>query len=143
MDLQKKKRAQMQEKYFSGQPEEPDGESGRNGKSPKDLTRQVEEYIQKHLRESELMVSDIADSMYLNKDYLNRVFKKERGISISQYLIQERMKLAAVLLEDGKSNVNTVAEQVGYHNYPYFASSFKRYYHCTPSQYQKEHGRCN
>ena len=143
MDLQKKKRAQMQEKYFSGQPEEPDGESGRNGKSPKDLTRQVEVYIQKHLRESELMVSDIADSMYLNKDYLNRVFKKERGISISQYLIQERMKLAAVLLEDGKSNVNTVAEQVGYHNYPYFASSFKRYYHCTPSQYQKEHGRCN
>lgn len=138
-DLQKKKRVQVQEKYFSGSQEKPENEVRRNAKSPRELMKQTEEYIRKHLRESELMVSDIADAMYLNKDYLNRVFKKECGISISQYLIQERMKLAAVLLEDQENNVNTVAEQVGYQNYPYFASSFKRYYQCTPSQYQKDH----
>lgn len=130
-ELQKKKRAMVQEKT--------DSENRRTAKNPKMLVQQMEEYIRGHLRESDFMVSDIADAMYLNKDYLNRVFKKERGISISQYLIQERMKLAAILLEDEKNNVNTVAEQVGYQNYPYFASSFKRYYHCTPSQYQKDH----
>ncbi|MCM1175942.1 MAG: response regulator [Blautia sp.] len=138
-ELQRKKRAMVQEKYFGGPQDRPDSEGRKTGKSPKELVLQVEEYIRGHLRENELMVSDIADSIYLNKDYLNRVFKKERGISISQYLIQERMKLAAALLADEKNNVNMVAEQVGYQNYPYFASSFKRYYHCTPSQYQKDH----
>lgn len=138
-ELQRKKRAMVQEKYFQEQHEKTEREGRRSAKSPKELVRQIEEYIRGHLRESDLLVSDIADAMYLNKDYLNRVFKKEQGISISQYLIQERMELAAVLLEDEANTVNMVAEQVGYHNYPYFASSFKRYYHCTPSQYQKEH----
>lgn len=137
--LQKKKRAMVQEKYFKEHQERAESENRRAAKSSKELVQQIEEYIRGHLRESDLLVSDIADTMYLNKDYLNRVFKKEQGISISQYLIQERMKLAAVLLGDEKNTVNMVAEQVGYHNYPYFASSFKRYYHCTPSQYQKEH----
>ena len=78
--------------------------------------------------------------MFLNKDYLNRVFKKAHGISSSQYLIQERMRLAARLLKEPKANVNQVAEKVGYQNYPYFASSFKRCYGCSPMQYKKEHG---
>ncbi len=136
-DIARKRRGQAQEKYFA-RSEDEEEDSGRGVKSPKELVRQIEQYIAKHLRESSLLVAGIAEAMYLNKDYLNRVFKKEKGISISQYLIQERMKLAAMLLEDG-SNVNLVAENVGYNNYPYFASSFKRFYGCTPSQYQKEH----
>lgn len=137
--LYKRKRERVQNQYFMVQDEDADGELHKTGKSPKEVVGQTEEYILRHLQESELMVGDIADAMHLNKDYLNRVFKREHGISISQYLIQERMKLAAVLLEDGSNNANTVAGQVGYQNYPYFASSFKRYYHCSPSQYQKEH----
>lgn len=129
----------MQEQYFQEQQEKAENGNRRETKSSGELVTQIKEYVRRHLRESDLMVSDIADALYLNKDYLNRVFKKEQRISISQYLIQERMKLAAILLEDEKNTVNMVAEQVGYHNYPYFASSFKRYYHCTPSQYQKEH----
>lgn len=138
-ELRKKKRVMVQGKYFQEQQEQVESENRRTARKSKELVQQIEEYISRHLRESDLTVSDIADMMYLNKDYLNRVFRKEKGISISQYLIQERMKVAAVLLEDEKNTVNMVAEQVGYHNYPYFATSFKRYYHCTPSQYQKEY----
>lgn len=116
-----------------------ESEPGRNIRSPKEIAKQVEEYIGARLSDSELLVADIAEALYLNKDYLNRVFKKERGLSISQYLIQERMKLAAILLENPKNDVNTAAEKAGYNNYPYFASSFKRYYGCTPTQYRKEH----
>lgn len=114
-------------------------EAGRNTRSLKEIVKQVEEHITRNLSDSSLLVADIAEALYLNKDYLNRVFKKERGISISQYLIQERMKLAALLLENPKNDVGLAAEKAGYNNYPYFASSFKRYYGCTPSQYRKEH----
>ena len=138
--LQKKQRERIHGEYFAqeaGEAQEP----RRSAKSPRELVGQIEQYITKHLRESDLLVTDIAEALFLNKDYLNRVFKKEKGISVSQYLIQERMKLAGLLLCEEDSSVNAVAEQVGYNNYPYFASSFKRFYGCTPSQYQREHGR--
>ncbi len=67
---------------------------GRNGNPEKAAAPQRRssgrrsEYIQQHLSDSELLVSGIAEEMFLNKDYLNRVFKKAHGISISQYLIQ-------------------------------------------------------
>lgn len=112
--------------------------SGRSTRSPGEIVRQVEEYISGNLSDSSLQVSDIAEALFLNKDYLNRVFKKDHGISISQYMIQERMKLAALLLESHNCDVSLAAEKAGYNNYPYFASSFKRYYGCTPSQYKKE-----
>lgn len=125
--------------YAAESPEEEPEAAGRNTRSPKEIAKQVEEYISRHLSDSELQVADIADALFLNKDYLNRVFKKESGMSISQYLIQERMKLAGLLLENPKNDVNRAAERAGYNNYPYFASSFKRYYGCTPSQYRKDH----
>ncbi len=113
-------------------------ERNKDAHSVKEIVADVEEYITSHISDSELMVSDIADKLFLNKDYVNRVFKREKGVSVSQFLIQERMKLAGLLLEDSKIDVNLVAEKVGYSNYPYFSSSFKRYYGCSPSQYQKD-----
>ncbi|MDE6892994.1 MAG: response regulator [Lachnospiraceae bacterium] len=138
-DIRKRRKEKVQEKYFAETGQEP-SQQQRNAKTPAELVALIEQYIEKHLKESSLLVTDIAEALYLNKDYLNRVFKKEKGVSISQYLISERMKLAAVLLREEGSNVNLVAEKVGYNNYPYFASSFKRFYGCTPSQYQREQG---
>ena len=78
--------------------------------------------------------------MFLNKDYLNRVFKKAYGISISQYLIQERMRLAALLLKEPKANVNQVAEKVGYRDVTYFGSTFKKFTGLSPTEYQDRKG---
>lgn len=137
-DLTEARRIHEQARYFSEEKTDAAMDSNRHSWNSGEIVEQVEKYILAHLKDSELLVTDIADELHLNKDYLNRVFKKKHGVAISQYLIQERMKLAGILLEDEKNSVNMVAEKVGYNNYPYFASSFKRYYGCTPSQYQKE-----
>lgn len=136
--IKERRCAHAQSRYFPEENKEADGEKEHRSYSNGEIVAKTEAYILKHLKNSEMLVKDIADELHLNKDYLNRVFKKEKGISISQYLIQERMKLAGILLENSENNVNMVAEKAGYNNYPYFASSFKRYYGCTPSQYQKE-----
>lgn len=119
-------------------PEAPDAAASRENRSQEEIVAEVEAYILENLSDSALLVSDIAEKMFLNKDYLNRVFKKQKGLSISQFLIGERMKLAGLLLADPKNSVNYAAERTGYDNYPYFASSFKRYYGCSPTQYQKD-----
>ena len=69
--------------------------------------------------------------------YLNRIFKNVMKVSISQYIINERMKLAAQLLKKPELSMNAIAEGVGYSSYSYFVSAFKKYYDCTPSQYRK------
>ena len=127
-------------RYYMGERKE-EGETEpqeRSQRSAKEIVRQTEEYILQHIADSDLLVSDIAVALFLNKDYLNRVFKKAHGVSISQYLIQERMKLAGMLLKNPGCSVNAAAEKTGYNNYTYFASSFKRYYGCSPMQYKKE-----
>ncbi len=127
-------------RYYMGERKE-EGETEpqeRSQRSAKEIVRQTEEYILQHIADSDLLVSDIAVALFLNKDYLNRVFKKAHGVSISQYLIQERMKLAGMLLKNPGCSVNAAAEKTGYNNYSYFASSFKRYYGCSPMQYKKE-----
>lgn len=140
-DLTQTRRKQGQARYFAQEQPEVSAQTERHGWSAAEIVEQAEKYILANLDNSELAVTDIADALHLNKDYLNRVFKKNRGIAISRYLVEERMKLAGILLEDEKNSVNQVAEKAGYNNYPYFASSFKRYYGCTPSQYQKEKTR--
>ena len=76
--------------------------------------------------------------MFLNPIYLNRIFKKEKGTSISQWIIKERMELASILLLTTDHQAVEIARQVGNQNYPYFSTVFKKTYGVTPSQYGKK-----
>ena len=59
-------------------------------------------------------------------------------MNISQWIIRERMLLAAELLKNPSNTAIAVAIRVGYSNYPYFSTVFKKYYGCTPSQYAEK-----
>lgn len=96
-------------------------------------------YILDHIGDSDLSVANVANHIYLNPIYLNRVFKKEKGINISQWIIKERMELASTLLLTTDKPAVDIAYQVGYNNYPYFSTVFKKYFNATPSQYVKDH----
>ncbi len=94
-------------------------------------------YIQEHISSPELSVQEMAGALYLNRVYLNRIFREEKGISIGQYIINRRMALAAHLLEDPELSIEAISEHVGYRSYSYFAGAFARFYGCSPSQYRK------
>lgn len=104
-------------------------------KSHPQIVKECKEYILKRLDREELSVNELADLCHLNAIYLNRLFKQKTGISINQYIIHERMILAARLLEDGELSANTVSARVGYPNYPHFSATFKKHFGCSPKQY--------
>ena len=106
--------------------------------TPSQIAEECVRYILAHISESELGVNDVASSVFLNPIYLNRIFKKEKGSSISQWIIKERMELASTLLLTTDHPAVEIAAQVGYNNYPYFSTVFKKYFGTTPSQYVKE-----
>ncbi|MFC6452521.1 helix-turn-helix domain-containing protein [Paenibacillus vulneris] len=95
-------------------------------------------YIKLHLAE-DLSREEIANHVYLNPDYLNRLFKKETGMAISDYLFQERLKLAQELLSKTEMPISAVASHIGYANFSHFSRMFKKYTDMNPNEYRQKH----
>ena len=58
----------------------------------------------------------------MNPDYLSWLFRKEKGMSLKEYIICEKMKTAqAILAFDHPLPVAVVAARVGFENYSYFS----------------------
>lgn len=101
-------------------------------------TQQVCNYVRVHLSEK-FTRQDIADYVHLSQNHLARLFRKETGMSISEYILQERMKRAFSLLTDTTLAVGTIALKCGYENYSYFLTLFRSVSGMTPSQYREKY----
>jgi len=98
----------------------------------------VKKYIHENLGEQRLSREDIANFVYLNPDYLTRIFKKQTGFSISDYLQQQRIEYAKKLLIETNSPVSEVALSAGYSNFSYFSTIFKKMTKLNPMEYRKK-----
>jgi len=65
--------------------------------------------------------------------YLSRLFSKEMGMTIPQYLRQIRMERAAELLLVGHHNVTEAAMEVGYSSLSHFSKAFCTTIGCCPT----------
>ena len=101
-------------------------------------TQQAKEYILSHLSEN-FSRQEIADHVHLSQNHLARLFRQETGSSISDFILQQRMQQAFGLLTNTSLPVGQVAEQVGYENYSYFLTLFRRVSGMTPSQYREKY----
>ncbi len=106
-------------------------------RTPKDIVEECSLYIINNLYNEELSVTNIAAHFYLNPIYLNRIFKKVKNVAINQFIITKKMELAAELLKLPNASAVSVAKQVGYPNYSYFSSIFKKHFGCAPTQYRQ------
>lgn len=95
------------------------------------------QYIQKELRTA--TVHAVSKEFNYNPDYINRLFKREKGISLSNYIQQCRMHRAFELLLSTDLPVETIARQSGYHNIGFFYQKFKKAYLATPYQVRLAH----
>lgn len=96
----------------------------------------VKEYINSHLSE-EITRNSMAKIVYLNSDYLARLFKKETGQSLGAYLQDRRIHEAKKLLVQTNIQVNEIAQRVGYDNFSYFSHTFREKTGVTPNEYRK------
>lgn len=107
----------------------------RGTKRNVDIINQMKQFINCHYAEN-LSLTVIADEVHMNATYLSMAFRKEEGITYSNYLAQIRIDNAKVLLAKGEK-AKDVCEKVGYHDYRYFNKQFKKYVGMTPDTYKK------
>lgn len=105
--------------------------------SKTEVTEQVKTYIRTHLKE-ELQLDIVAGEIHISQDYLSRIFKKMEGITVSDFIVNERMFLAGELLKRGSLSISRVAYECGYDNFSYFTKIFKKKYGVTPREYRQK-----
>lgn len=94
------------------------------------------EYINMHFAE-DINRNSLAEIVYLDPDYTARLFKKETGTSLVNYIIKKRIETAKNLLINTDLSVNLISDKVGYGNYSYFTKLFKKETGFTPVDYRK------
>lgn len=104
------------------------------GRKSHKLIRDVKEYVQKHYEE-EFTLAEIADSLYVNRNYLSQLFKRVTAESFVSYLNNYRIDKAKELLREKQYMVYEVSEMVGYQNPTYFSQVFKSITGVSPSDY--------
>lgn len=87
-----------------------------------------------------LTLQYFADSLSVNSSYLSNLFRKEVGMTITDYVTNHRILHAADLLLTSKQPVKTIAKQVGFADVQYFSRVFKKKLGKTPSQFRQERG---
>lgn len=101
------------------------------------VTKKAIEYLQKNYQR-QVTLNEVANAVYVSPFYISRMFKKETGKTMTEYLNDLRIDNACILLEDLQYKVYQVGEMVGISDAHYFSRMFKNCLGVTPSEYRNK-----
>jgi two-component system response regulator YesN len=105
-------------------------------KSPMD--RAVEFMEEQYCRH--ISARDVAQDVGLSLDYLESLFKKKVGHSITHHICYLRIEKAKRLLLDRNVRIKEIASNIGFNDQAYFCKFFKKHTGCTPIEYRDRFG---
>lgn len=82
-------------------------------------------------------ISEIAESLYLSKSYLQKIYKSYFNKSIIEEMIQFRIEKAKELLVQTNMTVTEISRECGYSSYNYFVRQFKLAEGMSPSEFRE------
>jgi AraC-like DNA-binding protein len=99
------------------------------------LLRKIEAFLAE-CQHGEVSLKEVAACVNLSPCHFCAVFKKQTGLTFTQYRQRQRLELARKLLDDRERRVSDVAFDAGFGSIPYFNRAFRRWFGCSPSQYR-------
>lgn len=103
--------------------------------------RQTVDYIIQYINEnfaSHLSVHELAEKVFLNQDYLGRIFKTATGMNISAMIQKVRIEHACHLLSVSNRTITDIATACGFEDMKFFYSIFKKQMDVLPGEYRKQ-----
>ena len=93
------------------------------------------EYIHKHLTEN-IKAGEVAEELGISGDYLSRLFRRETGYSLQQYILKEKCRTACYMLVNSREEIIEISAFLGFSSSSYFIRQFVKFYDVTPLQYR-------
>ena len=81
--------------------------------------------------------NEIAEKVYLNPEYLSRLFRKHTGITLSEFITSERIRIAKDYLTNTRMPVSIIATKTGYANFSHFSKMFKKSTGLSPNEFRQ------
>jgi YesN/AraC family two-component response regulator len=104
------------------------------------LADNIEEYLIKNYNKN-ITNDTLAKEFGFVPSYISRLFKRQKGVSPNEYLIQYRIELAKkLILENSDMRIKEIAEMVGFKESYYFSKTFKRKTGVWPTEFGKQSG---
>ena len=84
----------------------------------------------------ELSIQELCRQLHVSKNYLYQSFHAYYGCTVNEYITNQRIKKAQLLLKETTEPVYQIAESIGIENYTYFCKLFKLKTGISPGQYR-------
>lgn len=99
------------------------------------LIEKINHYTLSNLADANL--KNAADYIGISASYLSSIYKQYAEKNYSEFILEEKMKRACKLLNDGILKTYQIADQLGYDDPKNFTRAFKNYYGFSPREYRK------
>ena len=99
------------------------------------MVRKAKDYIKAHVSDP-LTVTDISAQFRLSPYYFSTLFKNLTGMCIRDYIVQERIEKAKVLLKNPNKKIQDIALESGYQDAAHFNRAFKKITGLSPSKFR-------
>ena len=86
---------------------------------------------------ADLSLNALSEEFMLNSSYLSTLFKKETGVTLTNFVNNKRIEHAIYLLNTTQSAIQDIAAQCGINDVNYFTKLFKKLKNMTPTQYRE------
>ena len=113
--------------------------AGASSDSDGRLAVNAENLMRARFRDASFTASALANALKCNPDYLNRVYRRVKGATLTAALQRLRVNLAAQLLLDGHTNVEEAAAMSGFSDRSYMRRVFKKLKGMPPKDYRNLH----
>lgn len=106
----------------------------QKGSTSKPITTCID-YIYVHIKER-ITIEELAEYTQLSASYLSRLFKKELGISVSDYIREKKIEKSQNLLKYCDYSLIEIANYLSFSSQSHFIQAFKQFVGMTPKKYR-------
>lgn len=102
--------------------------------------RALKQYISDNLC-NDIALSDLAEHVHLAPQYICSLFKKETGMTITQFILKQRIDKAKMMIITTNDPVQLIAEKSGFTDYCYFSHAFKKVTGISPRRFRVDNSK--
>ena len=100
-----------------------------------EMAEKISKYVEENLS-AITSLSDLCEAFHYSKNYVERLFRREFGMSPIQYVNEVKVRKAMYLLETTSKPIAVISEECGYLDYPYFYKRFVQKTGVSPSEWR-------